>query len=145
MKFKPSKTETQICLYSQYFLSAAEGQRPRNDFSCCSCSLIFCLIYALSTSTTLTPPSVFSLSLLPPPLSLLLLSLLSFYSLLPMSIYLCLLSYVYLTCSYLPTYVYLPTYINIPAYLYQYIYLCPHTTVCQPTILCLSTIIYLPI
>ena len=47
------------------FLSAAESQRPRNYLSCC-CSWIFCLIYALSTSTTLTPPSFFSLSLLAP-------------------------------------------------------------------------------
>ena len=36
-------------------LSAAEGQRPRNYSSCC-CSWIFCLIYALSTSTTVLPP-----------------------------------------------------------------------------------------
>ena len=37
------------------FLSAAEGQRPRNYSSCC-CAWIFCLIYALSTSTTMLPP-----------------------------------------------------------------------------------------
>ena len=33
---------------------AAEGQRPSNYSSCCS--WIFCLIYALSTSTTVLPP-----------------------------------------------------------------------------------------
>ena len=33
-------------------LSAAEGQRPRNFLSC---SWIFCLIYALSISTTMLP------------------------------------------------------------------------------------------
>ena len=40
---------------SNLLLSAAEGQRPRNYSSCC-CSWIFCLIYALSTSTTMLPP-----------------------------------------------------------------------------------------
>ena len=37
------------------FLSAAEGQRPRNYSSCC-CSWIFRLVYALLTSTTVLPP-----------------------------------------------------------------------------------------
>ena len=37
------------------FLSPAEGQRPRNYLSCC-CSLIFRLIYASSTPTTMLPP-----------------------------------------------------------------------------------------
>ena len=32
------------------------GRRPRNYSSSCYCSWIFCLIYALSTSTTLLPP-----------------------------------------------------------------------------------------
>ena len=41
----------------QQFLSAAEGQRPRNYLSCC-CSWIFCLIYALSTPTTLLPQNI---------------------------------------------------------------------------------------
>ena len=36
------------------FLSAAEGQRHSNYLSCCS--WIFCLIYVLSTSTTVLPP-----------------------------------------------------------------------------------------
>ena len=39
------------------FLSAAECQRPSNYSSCCS--WIFCLIYALSTSTTMLPPIFF--------------------------------------------------------------------------------------
>ena len=38
------------------FLSGAEGQRPRNYSSCCSCCWIFHLIYAFSTSTTMLPP-----------------------------------------------------------------------------------------
>ena len=38
----------------QVFLSAAEGQRPKNYLSCCC--WIFRLIYALSTSTTMLPP-----------------------------------------------------------------------------------------
>ena len=45
-------------------MSAAEGQRPSNYSSCC-CSWIFCLIYALSTSTTVLPPiflNIFNLS-----------------------------------------------------------------------------------
>ena len=37
-------------------LSAAECQRPSNYSSCCCCSWIFRLIYALSTSTTVLPP-----------------------------------------------------------------------------------------
>ena len=32
------------------------GRRPRNYSSCCCCSWIFHLIYALSTSTTVLPP-----------------------------------------------------------------------------------------
>ena len=70
-------------------MSAAEGQRPRNYLSCCSC---FCLICALSTPTTMLPliffPSfsflhflslhflslILSLSLTPPSLLLLHLS-----------------------------------------------------------------------
>ena len=62
------------------FLSAAEGQSPRNYLSSCS------WIYALSTSTTVLP-RIFSLyllpslSLLPPPLSLSI-----SHSLLPLSI-----------------------------------------------------------
>ena len=39
-----------------FLLSAADGQRPRNYSSCCCCSWIFHLIYALSTSTTMLPP-----------------------------------------------------------------------------------------
>ena len=35
-------------------LSAAEGQRPRNYLSCCSC-WIFRLVYALSSPTTVLP------------------------------------------------------------------------------------------
>ena len=42
---------------SASFLSAAEGQRPKNYSSCCcSCCWIFWLIYALSTSTTVLHP-----------------------------------------------------------------------------------------
>ena len=48
-------------------LSTAKGQRPRNYSSCCYCCScwIFCLIYALSTSTTMLPPffKYFKLSL----------------------------------------------------------------------------------
>ena len=43
-----------ICLSICLCLSAAKGQRPSNYSSCCS--WIFCLIYALSTSTTVLPP-----------------------------------------------------------------------------------------
>ena len=88
------------------------------------------------TPSSLSSPSLTHtctlLNLSPPYLSLLPLSLthssLSIhYSLsLPMSIYLCLLTYVYLTCIYLPTSTYLRIYINTSTYLYQhtiYIYL----------------------
>ena len=40
-------------------LSAAKGQRPRNYSSCCC--WIFCLIYALSNSTTVVPPIVLNI------------------------------------------------------------------------------------
>ena len=145
------------------FLSAAEGQRPRNYLSCCS--WIFRLIYALSTSTSLTLPlflsspslsqfPVFtSLSLATPCLSLTTPCLspsLSHYSLsLPMSIYLCLLTCIYLlTSTYLPIYIKTPTYVNLPSstylpmstYLLMSIY---HLTYIKiPTYLCLPNNIY---
>ena len=109
-------------------LSAVEGQRPRNYVSCC---WIIHLIYALSTSATLLPLhfslSHFSLPSPSPP------SPLPIY--LPMSIYLCLLTYEYPTC------IYRPTYINIPisTFLYTYHNLPTHTNLHQHTFLPIST------
>ena len=127
------------------FLSAAEGQRPRNYLSCCS--WIFRLIYALSTSTSLTLPlflSSPSLSQFPVFTSLSRYSLsLSHYSL-SLSLSLSLLplpTYVYLP---MPSYLHLLTYINIPTYIYQNTYLCQPTIINIPTYVNLPSYVYLP-
>ena len=120
--------------YTFLFLSAAEGQRPRNYLSCCSCysSWIFHLMYALSTSITLLPLH-FSLSLrhtslflTPPSPSL--------------STHLCLSTNVYLPVStylhqhtYLSISTHLPIYFNTPTYLYQHTYQCMSTYHHLPT------------
>ena len=57
----PNPTFKQTLSKNLHLLSAAEGQRPRNYSSCCCCSWIFCLIYALSTSTTVLPPIFLSI------------------------------------------------------------------------------------
>ena len=89
------------------FLSGAEGQRPRNYLSCHSSSYswIFCLIYALSTSTNLLPLH-FSHSLSH------LHTYLPLHTLLPMSTY-----------QHIPAYVNIPssTYLPLPIPKYRYI------------------------
>ena len=81
------------------FLSAAEDQRPRNYVgSCCCYFCIFCMIYALST-----PTSVWPLSL---PIYL------------PDSTYLSLSTNIY---SHIPTYQHLLTYPYLPTSTYLYL------------------------
>ena len=100
-------------------LSAAEGQRSRNYLSCCCC--IFCLIYALSTPTTVLHSHALSLRLI-------------FY--LPMSTYLHPPTYIHLPTS---SYLHPPTYIHLPTSTYLH----PPTFIHLPTSTYVPTSIYL--
>ena len=111
-----------INVWSVSFLSAAEGQRPRNYSSCCCSCWIFCFKNSRNLSLPLCIIIIFSIR-----------------------------RPTYLSIStHLPTYDYLPTYVSLPTptNLYQhtylpilthlptYVYTPTHTNPCQPTIIC---------